>query len=78
LQLGVAEHQRFKFKQRRQLFIVPHASARTLLDQTHREFVYRGLQFHERSQQFIGADNETLSVAMRVHNPGRSPFKIQG
>ena len=32
-------------------------------------------QFHKRSQYFIGAHNEALSVAMRVHNPNRSPFK---
>jgi len=46
--------------------------------QTHCELVYRHLQFHEPGQQFIGADDETLSVAMRVHNPDCSPFKIQG
>jgi hypothetical protein len=39
--------------------------------------VYRPFQFHEGSQQFIGTDDETLSVAMRVHNPDRSPFKIE-
>jgi len=76
LQLGVAEHQRFKFKQRRQLFIGPHASARALLDQTHRELVYRRLQFQKRSQGFIGTQDETLSVAMRVHNPDRSPLAM--
>jgi hypothetical protein len=26
---------------------------------------------------FIGTHNETLSVAMRVYNPNRSPFKIE-
>jgi hypothetical protein len=31
--------------------------------------VYRPLQFHECGQYFIGAHNETLSVAMRVNNP---------
>jgi len=40
--------------------------------------VYRCLQFDERSQQFIGTHNETLSVAVRVHNPDRSPFNIEG
>jgi hypothetical protein len=30
----------------------------------------------QRSQLFIGADDETLSVAMRIGNPDRSPFKI--
>jgi hypothetical protein len=28
--------------------------------------MYRRLQFHERSQYFIGARDEPLSVAMRV------------
>jgi hypothetical protein len=41
----------------------------TLRDQTHRELVYRPLQFHERSQHFIGTHDETLSVAMRVSDP---------
>jgi hypothetical protein len=35
-----------------------------LRDQTHREFVYRPLQFHERSQLFIRAHNETHCVAV--------------
>jgi hypothetical protein len=35
-------------------------------------------QFHERSQHFIGAHDETLSVtAMRVNNPNRSPLNIE-
>jgi hypothetical protein len=35
-------------------------------------------QFHKRSQLFIRAHNETLSVVtMRVSNPDRSPFAIQ-
>jgi hypothetical protein len=38
-------------------------------DQTHRELVYRPLQFYEGSQNFIGTHDETLSVAMRVNNP---------
>jgi hypothetical protein len=38
--------------------------------------VYRPLQFDERSQHFVGTHDKTLSVAMRVHNPDRSPFKI--
>jgi len=42
-----------------------------------RELVNRPFQFHKRSQYFIGANNETLSLAMRVHNPDRSPFAIQ-
>jgi hypothetical protein len=33
--------------------------------------------FHKRSQLFIGARNETLSVvAMSVNNPDRSPLVI--
>jgi len=41
-------------------------SAPPLQHQTHRELVYRFFQFHERSPDFIGAHNETLSVAMRA------------
>jgi hypothetical protein len=40
--------------------------------------VYRPLQFHKCSQLFIGAHDETLSVAMRVSNPDCSPFAIYG
>jgi hypothetical protein len=39
--------------------------------------VGRPLQFQKGSRDFIGAYDETLSVAMRVHNPDCSPFKIQ-
>jgi hypothetical protein len=48
-----------------------------LRDQTYRELVYCLLQFHERSQHFIAAHDETLSVAMRVHNPHCSPIEIE-
>jgi hypothetical protein len=34
-------------------------------------------QFAKRAQLFIRMDHETLSVAMRVRNPGRSPFDIE-
>jgi len=44
-------------------------SGEVLHDQTHRELVYGRLQFHERSQHFIGAHDEPLSVAMRVNDP---------
>jgi hypothetical protein len=44
-----------------------------LRDQIHRELVNRPFQFHKRSQLFIGTHNKTLSVAMRVNNPNRSP-----
>jgi len=37
----------------------------------------RGFQFHKRSQLFLRAHNEALSViAMRVRNPDRSPVGI--
>ena len=54
-----------------------HVSARLSRHQTHRERVYRPLQFDEGSQHFIGTDDETFSVAMRVNNPDRSPFAIE-
>jgi len=39
----------------------------------------RPFQFNKRRQFFIGVDNVTLSIAaMRVCNPDRSPFTIQG
>jgi len=47
-----------------------------LRDQIHREFVNLSFQFQKRGQLFIGAHNETLSVAMRVNNPDRSPVHI--
>jgi len=65
---------------RPQLFSRTQVSARTSPDQTHRELVYRPLQFHERSQHFICAHNETLSVAMRVGNVvsiTRSAYRIE-
>ena len=52
------------FKKRRQRFIRTHVYARLSRDQTHRELVYRPLQFHERSWHFIGANDETLCVVM--------------
>jgi hypothetical protein len=60
---------------------VSFSSTRTFLhepsrDQTHCELVYRPFQFQKRRQYFVGAHNETLSVAMRVHNPDRSAFAI--
>jgi hypothetical protein len=36
----------------------------------------RRFEFQTRGQRIIGAHDETLSVAMRVHNPDRSPFTI--
>ena len=34
-------------------------------------------QFHERSQDFVGSHDETLSIAMRVHNADCAPFAIE-
>ena len=44
-------------------------SGEVLQDQIHRELLNRSFQFRKRSQLFIGAHDETLSVTMRVHNP---------
>jgi len=33
--------------------------------------------FDERSQHFIGPDDEALSITVRVHNPDRLPFTVQ-
>jgi hypothetical protein len=52
-------------------------SGEVLLDQTHRELVYRPFQFQKPSQLFIRSHNETLSIAaMCVCNPDRSPVGI--
>jgi len=51
-----------------------------------RELVNRALQFHERSQHFIGAHDETLSVICSVqpsrfsageHSPLRYPLRCE-
>jgi hypothetical protein len=48
-------------------------------DQTHRELMYYALQFHKRGHLFIRTHDETISVvAVRVHNPDRSPLGIHG
>jgi hypothetical protein len=47
-----------------------------LRDQTHRKLVNGAFQFQKCSQYFIGTNDETLSVAMRVNNPDRSAFNI--
>jgi hypothetical protein len=53
--------------------------SRPVVNQTHRELVYRPLQFHKRSQLFIRPHNDALSVAaMRVNNPDCSPVGIHG
>jgi len=39
--------------------------------------VYRPLQFQKCGQDIVGSHDETLSVAMRVHNPDRAPFAIE-
>jgi hypothetical protein len=68
---------RFQSQKRRQLFSRAHVCARPLQDQIHRKLVYRPLQFNKRSQLFIGTHHESLSVAMRVHNPNYSAFVIE-
>ena len=50
----------------------------SLQDQTHRELVYRPLQFRECGQDFTGTHNEALSVAMCAHNPDCAPLRIYG
>jgi hypothetical protein len=36
----------------------------------------RPFQFHRGSQQFIGKDDETLPVSIRVNNPDCSPLIV--
>jgi hypothetical protein len=52
-----------------------HVFAQALQHETHRELVYRSLQFHECCEDFFGTDDETFSVAMRVYNPDGSPLQ---
>jgi hypothetical protein len=33
-------------------------------------------EFDKRSQLFVGVHNETVSVAMSIHDPNRSPVAI--
>src|SRR5215470_12741642 len=47
-------------------------SSRTIAASANRCF-----QFHKRSQYLIGANDETVSVTMRVDNPDRSAFKVE-
>jgi hypothetical protein len=35
-------------------------------------------RFNKRRQLFIGTYNEPLSVAMRINNPDRSSFGVNG
>jgi hypothetical protein len=44
----------------------------------HREVVYRPLKFQTRSQLFIGANNESPPLAVRVNDPDCSAFGIDG
>jgi hypothetical protein len=46
-------------------------------DQTHRERVYRPLQFQKRSQLFVGTDNEMLSLAVGVKDPNCAPVIVE-
>jgi hypothetical protein len=64
--LAFRHQARFQVPKTPWLFICSHASARPLREQTHGEREYCPLQFQKRSQQFIGAHNETLSVAAFV------------
>jgi hypothetical protein len=55
-----------------------HVTARPLRDQTHRELVYRPLQFQKRSQLFIGTHNKMSSVfALCGSNPKMSAFVMR-
>jgi hypothetical protein len=58
------------------VFLSTQQRQNDLQNQIHRKLVYRPFQFHKRSPHFIGTNNETFSVAMRVNNPDRLPFKI--
>ncbi|MFL6417202.1 MAG: hypothetical protein ACJ74Y_16195 [Bryobacteraceae bacterium] len=42
------------------------------MNQSHCKLVNRPFHFQECSQYFIGTNDETLSVAVRVQNPDRS------
>jgi hypothetical protein len=55
------------------LFSTPQRQT-DLRDPTQCELVDRPLQFQKCRHLFIRAHNKTLSVAMRVNNPDRSPF----
>jgi hypothetical protein len=54
-----------------------HVSVGPLQDQTHRKLVNRTFHFQKRSQYFIGSHDESLSLAMRVHDPHRLAFGSQ-
>jgi hypothetical protein len=57
--------------------VAPHVSAPPLQYQTHRELVNRAFQFHKRSEDFIRAHDETLSVAaMGVSNSDCLSFTV--
>jgi len=58
------------------LFSHTHLSDRLSRHQTHRKPVNRPFKFQECSQHFFGTHDETLSVAMRVHNPDSSSLRI--
>jgi hypothetical protein len=50
----------------------------SLRDRIRRELVNRPFQFHKRSQLFICAHNEMLSVAMRSAIQSVAPLRING
>jgi hypothetical protein len=58
-------------------FFGAHACVGLSRDQTHRQLVYRPFQFQKRSQYFIGAHNETLSIVMSINDPDCAPFQIE-
>jgi len=61
----VSTRRSFQFHKRSELFIrVRTFLRRPLRDQTHRELVYRPLQFHKPSEHFIGGHDEIFSVTM--------------
>jgi hypothetical protein len=75
---GVAED-RFAFiRESLPLLLSTRQRQNDLRDQTHRELVNRPSKFNKRSQRFVCAHDETLSVTMHVDNPDRSPFGING
>jgi hypothetical protein len=49
---------------------------RVLRQQTDGKLVNRPFRFQKCCQDFVGTDNETLSIAMCVNNPDRAPIGI--
>ena len=53
-------------------------SGEMLQHRIHCELVNCTFQFHKRGQPFVGADDETVSVAMRVNDPNCAPMIVDG